>query len=335
MHEWIHLPVINEFIITCHEKTYVDPSFLTNGSLDTPLDWIPGTKVMRLKDIPSFIRTTDPEDIMLNWFVVEAERNKQATFIAVNTFDEFEHNVLGVLRTMLPPTYTIGPLQLLLDQVPDNDLKSIGSNLWKENTGCLEWLDTKAPNSVVLVNFGSITVMSSDHLVEFAWGLANSNQTFLWVIRPDLVSGESAILPPEFVSATEGRGLMVEWVPQEEVLSHPAVGAFLTHNGWNSTLESVAAGVPMICWPFFAEQQTNCRYCCTEWGIGMEIDSDVKRDEVESLVREMMEGERGKEMRNRAMVWKGKAGEATTSPSGSSYVNFEKLIDEVLLASRK
>ncbi|OWM79963.1 7-deoxyloganetin glucosyltransferase-like [Punica granatum] len=314
---------------------FKDASFLTNGCLDTLLDWIPGSKVMRLKDMPSFIRTTDPKDIMLNWFVTQAERNKQATAIVLNTVDEFEDNVLRAIRTMLPPLYTIGPLQHLLDQVPDPELKSIGSNLWKEDQGCFEWLDTKEPNSVILVNFGSITVMSSEHMAEFAWGLANSNQTFLWAIRPDLVSGDSSVLPPDFVSATEGRSLMVSWVAQEEVLNHPAIGAFLTHNGWNSTLESVAAGVPMICWPFFAEQQTNCRYCCTEWGIGMEINSDVKRDEVEGLVREMMEGVKGKKMRNNALEWKKKAREATTAPSGSSYVNFETVINKVLLAPRK
>ncbi|XP_031394207.1 7-deoxyloganetin glucosyltransferase-like [Punica granatum] len=313
-----------------------DASFQTNGCLDTLLDWIPGSKVMRLKDMPSFIRTTDPEDVMLNWFIIEAERNEQATAIVINTFDELEHDALEALRTMLPPVYTIGPLQHHLDQVPDPELKSIGSNLWKEDRGCFEWLNTKAPNSVLLVNFGCVTVMSSEHMVEFAWGLANSNQTFLWVIRPDLILGESDMLPPGFVNATEGRGLIASWVPQEEVLKHPAVGAFLTHSGWNSTLESVSAGVTMICWPFFAEQHTNCRYCCTEWGpIGMEINSDVKRDEVEALVREMMEGEKGKEMRNKVMEWKKKAREATMAPSGSSYVNLEAVINKVLLVPRK
>ncbi|KAI6687795.1 hypothetical protein NL676_024623 [Syzygium grande] len=98
---------------------------------------------------------------------------------------------------------------------------------------------------------------------------------------PDLVVGDTAILPPEFSAATRERSLLASWCPQERVLSHPAVGGFLTHSGWNSTIESIVAGVPVVCWPFFAEQQTNCRYSLEEWGIGMEIDGDVKRDEVE------------------------------------------------------
>ncbi|CAA6658837.1 unnamed protein product [Spirodela intermedia] len=152
----------------------------------------------------------------------------------------------------------------------------MGSNLWKEDTSCLE----------------CITVMTNEQLVEFAWGLADSNQDFLWIIRPDLVKGESAVLPEEFLREVEGRGLLASWCPQEKVLGHPAVVGFLTHSGWNSTLESISGGVPMMCWAFFAEQQTKCRYSCAEWGIGMEIESDVRREEVRSLIAELMEGRR-------------------------------------------
>jgi len=236
---------------------------------------------------------------------------------------------------MFPPIYSIGPLHLLQNQIPDDDLKSIGSNLWKEDVGCLEWLDRKEPNSVVYVNFGSITVMTSEELIEFAWGLAKSNQTFLWIIRPDLVKGDSAVLPPEFFAETKERSLLASWCPQEQVLSHPSIGGFLTHSGWNSTIESVSAGVPMISWPFFAEQQTNCWYSCNEWGIGIEIDGGVKRGEIASLVRELMVGEKEKELKKKkAVEWKKLAKEATSKPSGSSYVNVDKMINEVLLCAR-
>lgn len=290
-------------------------------------------KGIRLRDIPSFVRTTDPEDFMLKFIKAESERAKKASAIVLNTYDALEHEGLVSLASMLPPVYSIGPLHLLLNQVTDSDLKLIGSNLWIEESGCLEWLDSKEPNSVVYVNFGSITVMTSDQLTEFAWGLANSDQTFLWVIRPDLVAGDSAMLPPEFVSATKERGLFASWCSQEQVLSHPSIGGFLTHNGWNSTIESICGGVPMICWPFFAEQQTNCRYCCTEWGIGMEINSDVKRGEVESLVRELMGGEKGSEMKKKTREWKKMAEEAITS-TGSSCTNLDDMINKVLLSPR-
>lgn len=192
----------------------------------------------------------------------------------------------------------------------------------------------KEPNSVVYVNFGSITVMTPQQLIEFAWGLSNGKQTFLWVIRPHLVVGDSAVLPPEFMRVIKERGLLKSWCPQEQVLNHPSIGGFLTHTGWNSAIESVSSGVPMVCWPFFSDQPTNCRFCCTEWGIGMEIMSDVKRDDVESLVRELMEGEKGKEMKKKAVEWKKKAEEATTGAAGSTSMNLDKLINQVLLSPK-
>ncbi|GLT94388.1 hypothetical protein SLE2022_121300 [Rubroshorea leprosula] len=268
-----------------------DESYLKNGYLDTVIDWTPG-KNIRLRDLPSFIQTINPDDFLLKFVVsVLIER---------------------------------------LNQILQTHLRSINSNLWKEEPECLQWLDSKEPKSVVYVNFGSVTVLTAEQLVEFAWGLANSKQSFLWIIRPDLVMGDSSILPPEFLEETKERSLMVNWCSQEEVLNHPAIGGFLTHSGWNSTIESVGCGVPMVCWPFFADQLTNCRYACTEWGIGMEIDGNVRRDEVEKLVRELMEGNKGKEMRKNAQEWKGKA-EKAVSPEGSSFLNLDKLIKEVLL----
>ncbi|KAH7836266.1 hypothetical protein Vadar_034172 [Vaccinium darrowii] len=308
-----------------------DASYLTNGYLETTIDWIQGMENIRFKDLPSFIKTTDPNDLMVNFILQETEAALKASAIILNTFDAFEKPVLDSLSSFLPPIYTLGPLQLLVNQVSDERLKSMHSNLWKEESQCIDWLDTKQPNSVLYVNFGSITVMTPKQLEEFAWGLANSGNDFLWIIRPDLVVGESAMLPPEFVTETEGRGILANWCPQEKVLTHEAIAGFLTHSGWNSTLESVCGGVPVICWPFFAEQQTNCWFSCGEWGIGMEIDNNVRREEVERQVRELMEGEKGKEMKTKVVDWKEKAVDAA-GPGGSSYLNLDKLVTDVLLS---
>lgn len=307
-----------------------DSSYVTNGYLDnTIINWIPGMKDMRLRDFPSFVRTTDPNDIMVNFADIESHKAKKASAVVLNTFDALEKDVLDSLSSILPPIYTVGSLTLLVNQIRDETLKTIGSNLWKEEPECLKWLNSKAPNSVVYVNFGSITVMTAEQLVEFAWGLANSEKMFLWIIRPDLVVGEAAVVPQEFVSKTKERGLLASWCPQEQVLSHPAIGGFLTHCGWNSTIESIGYGVPVICWPFFAEQQTNCRYCCREWGIGMEIE-DVERGNIEGLVKELMDGEKGKEMKKRAMEWKKLADDAIAL----SQLNLDKMIELVLLSPR-
>ncbi|ONK74098.1 uncharacterized protein A4U43_C03F2750 [Asparagus officinalis] len=233
---------------------------LINGYLNTPIDWIPGMKNIRLKNLPSFLQTTDPNDIIFNYLKNESQAAKQATAIIINTLDDLEDSVLEAMSSILPPIYTVGPLTLLL--------------------------------------------MTNQQLVEFAWGLSNSGQDFLWVIRPDVVMGGSASLPKEFFEETKERGLLATWCPQEEVLMHSAVGGFLTHCGWNSMMESISAGVPVICWPYFGDQQTNCWHACTKWGIGMEIDNDVKREDVEGLVRKLMRGEKAKEMKRQAWLWK-------------------------------
>ncbi|CAN6707883.1 unnamed protein product [Malus baccata var. baccata] len=310
-----------------------DESCLTNGFLEMVIDWVPGMKGIRLRDLPTCFRVTDPNDLVFKFSLEAVERVHEVSAVVVHTFDALEPDVLSALSSIPPPVYSIGPLQLLLNQFPLDPLKPMGYSMWKEETECLEWLTTKARNSVVYVNFGSLISLTPQQLLEFGWGLANSKLPFLWAIRPDLVIGESAIFPPEFEFETKERGLLESWCPQEQVLNHLSVGGFLTHSGWNSTIESLSAGVPMLCWPFFADQTTNCYYTCNEWGIGMEIDNDVKRDEVEKLVRELVEGEKGKKMKNKVMEWK-KLAEEATSPQGSSTRNLDNLVNQVLLRKR-
>ncbi|XP_068501953.1 7-deoxyloganetin glucosyltransferase-like [Phaseolus vulgaris] len=244
-----------------------DESYLTNGYLDTKLDWIPGLKNFRLEDLPDYIRTTDANNFMLEYLIDMVDNVLKAPATVINTSEELESEALKALSSMLPSIYPIGPFPSFLNQSPQNHLESLASKLWKEDTECLEWLKSKEPNSVVYVNFGSITIMSPEKLLEFAWGLANSKRPLLWIIRPDLVIGGSVILSFEFVNEISDRGLIASWCPQEQVLNHPSIGGFLTHCGWNSTIESICAGVPMVCWPFFADQPTNYRNICNEWGI--------------------------------------------------------------------
>uniref|UniRef100_A0A6N2K234 Glycosyltransferase n=1 Tax=Salix viminalis TaxID=40686 RepID=A0A6N2K234_SALVM len=270
-----------------------DESFLTNGYLDKVVDWIPGMRGIRLRDLPSFIRTTDPDDFFFKFCAECAGRASEGSAVIFHTFDVLEQEVLNALYTMFPRVYTIGPLELLLNQKQEADLISVGCKLWKEVVECLHWLDSNKPRSVIYVNFGSIVTVTNEQLVEFGLGLAESGHQFLWIIRPDMVVVDSAILPPEYSEETKEVSFICSWCPQEEVLNHPSIGGFLTHSGWGSTIESISCGMPMLCWPFRGDQQTNSRYTCPEWGIGMEIDSNVKRENVKKLVLELMEGEKG------------------------------------------
>ncbi|AES74859.2 UDP-glucosyltransferase family protein [Medicago truncatula] len=119
------------------------------------------------------------------------------------------------------------------------------------------------------------------------------------------------------------RGLIASWCPQEKLLNHHSIGGFLTHCGWNSTTKNICAGVPMLCWPFFSDQPTNCRLICNELEIGVEIDRNVNRENVENLVNEIMVGEKGNKMRRKATELKKKA-EEDTVPGGCSYMNLDK-----------
>jgi hypothetical protein len=188
------------------------------------------------------------------------------------------------------------------------------SSLLLQDRGCLKWLDAQAPASVLYVSFGSIATMSAAELVETAWGLANSGHPFLWVLRPGLVRGtppsEAPPLPDGFDAATRGRGVVVSWAPQEEVLAHPAVGAFWTHCGWNSTLESVCAGVPIMACPCFGDQMGNARYVEHVWRTGLTLDGELERGKVEAAVAALMgPGEPGARLRRRARELKSSAAE--------------------------
>nr|CAN70826.1 hypothetical protein VITISV_029098 [Vitis vinifera] len=275
-----------------------DESCLSNGYLDTSIDWIPGLNGVRLKDLPTFIRTTDPNDTMFNYNLLSVNNALKAKSIILNTFEDLEKEVLDSIKTKFPPVYTIGPLWMLQQQLSEAKLDSIDLNLWKEDTRCLDWLDKRERGSVVYVNYGSLVTLTPSQLSEFAWGLANSKCPFLWVIRSNLVVSEAEIISKDFMEEISGRGLLSGWCPQEKVLQHPG------------------------------DRQTNCFFSCGKWGLGVEIDSNVRREKVEGLVRELMGGEKGKEMKETAMQWKKRAEKATRS-GGSSYVNFDNLVKQL------
>jgi UDP:flavonoid glycosyltransferase YjiC (YdhE family) len=220
---------------------------------------------------------------------------------------------------------------MLLNHISDDFYESVDGNLWNAEPECIKWLDSKEPGSVIYVSFGSSTITTAEELVELAWGLADSKHNFLWIIRPDLIKGDSAILPQDFLFETKEKGFVASWCPQEQVLNHPSIGGFLTHCGWNSMIESISAGVPMICWPFFGDQFANSRKSCNEWGIGLELRDGFIRDEVENIVNEILIGEKGKKVKKRVLEWK-KMAEEATGFDGSSSLNLNNLVNEVLLS---
>ncbi|KAH0689346.1 hypothetical protein KY289_016704 [Solanum tuberosum] len=200
------------------------------------------------------------------------------------------------------------------------------SSLMSQDQTSISWLDTKPPKSVIYVSFGSLAAIEINEFLEIAWGLANSNHPFLWVVRPGLIRGSEWIelLPSEFLETVDGRGHIVKWAPQQQVLTHPAVGAFWTHSGWNSTLESICEGVPMICMPCFGDQMVNARYVSHVWKVGVQLENGLKRTNIENAIRTLMEEEEGKQIKERMLELKEKAN-SCLKPGGSSYESLRSL----------
>lgn len=121
---------------------------MANGYLDTVVDFIPGLKNIRLREFPTHVRTTDRNDPTVNFVLGEAEAVSKASALLFNTFDAMEADALAALAPLCPPIYTIGPVHACVNCLPEDSLKSVETNLWKEECECLRWLESRKPNSV-------------------------------------------------------------------------------------------------------------------------------------------------------------------------------------------
>lgn len=230
------------------------------------------------------------------------------------------------------PLKTIGPTMpsMYLDKQLEDDT-DYGFSIFKPNhDDCIKWLDQKSRRSVVYVSFGSLAVLSAEQMAELCWGLKASNYSFLWVVR----ASEITKLPKNFVEETKEEGLIVAWCRQLEVLSHESIGCFVTHCGWNSTLEALSLGVPMLAMPQWTDQTTNAKYIADVWKIGIRGSIDdrkeiVRRDIVENYIREIMEGERGESIILNAEKWRNSVKKAM-EVGGSSDNNINDFVTSLV-----
>ncbi|XP_073128059.1 7-deoxyloganetic acid glucosyl transferase-like [Henckelia pumila] len=304
--------------------------FQGNGR-DELVKSVPGMEgFLRCRDLPSFCRVDDTNDRLLREISnLTKQSTVRANAVVMNTFEDLEQPVLSNISKHMPRLYTIGPGKMHLKSRLNVDASIPCTSLWAEDRNCIDWLNAQEPKSVIYVSFGSITTVTREQLLEFWHGLVNSQQKFLWVMRPDSITGggDCGRVPVELDKGTKENGYMVEWAPQEEVLNHPAVGGFLTHSGWNSTLESIVAGVPMICWPYFGDQMINSRFVSEVWKIGLDIKDTCDRVVIENAVRELMEV-RNDEFLERANRL-AKMAKMATSEGGSSHCNLNGLVEYI------
>ncbi|XP_021904119.1 UDP-glycosyltransferase 76F1-like [Carica papaya] len=285
---------------------------------------VPEFPHLKVKDLP-VIKTTNPEDLfeLVNGMI---DGTKSSAGVIFNTFQELEDPAIAAISQHFQvPIFPIGPFHKLLPAKPPTQ---------PDQTAAIDWLDKQAPSSVIYVSFGTLAAINEQDFVEIAWGLANSKQPFLWVVRPGLVNGLDwlDLLPDGLIEDLKERGLIVKWAPQLQVLAHPSIAVFWTHNGWNSTLESICEGVPMICMPFFTDQKVNARYARDVWRVGLGFESVklIEREEIERVIRRAMVGEEGKEIRKRVLEWKEMARVCLGENKGSSFQSLERLVSHIL-----
>ncbi|OVA01651.1 UDP-glucuronosyl/UDP-glucosyltransferase [Macleaya cordata] len=331
----------------------------------------PQTSRFHISQLSSILREANGEDRLCKFFRKQISLSLSSDGMLCNTVEEIEPlgvELLGNLMTQKQPVWTIGPLlpPMLLGQnnnaattksngnSPNSSVISqlrAGKELGISPVSCIEWLDHQQPASVLYISFGSQNTISASQMMELALGVEESGKPFIWVLRPprefDIKSEfKSEWLPEGFEGRINEskRGLLVKkWAPQLEILCHKSTGVFLSHCGWNSVMESLSQGVPILGWPLAAEQAYNSKMMEEEMGVCVElargVEGKIVCEEVKRVIEEVMSKEgKGEEMKRKAMVIAKKIRVAVREEEGDRKGFSVRALDdflETLLASKR
>ncbi|KAL1205222.1 UDP-glycosyltransferase 87A2 [Cardamine amara subsp. amara] len=302
-------------LLISHGHALIEPS---ESKEDEIVDYVPGLSPTRLRDLPPIFDGYSHQAFKTAKLCFD-ELSK-AKCILFTTAYELEHKAIDVLTSKLDfPVYTAGPL------IPFEDL-TVGND--RSESDYIRWLDEQPESSVLYISQGSFLSVSETQMEEIVVGVRESGVRFLWVAR----GGESKLK-----KVLEGSsGVVVSWCDQLRVLCHAAIGGFWTHCGFNSTLEGIYSGVPMLAFPLFWDQILNAKMIVDDWRVGMRIERTKKtdlligREEIKEVVKRFMdrESEEVKEMRRRACDLS-EISRGAVAGNGSSNVNIDAFIRDI------
>ncbi|CAI8614705.1 unnamed protein product [Vicia faba] len=273
--------------------------------------------------------------------------------VIVNSFEELESAfVKDYKKVYNDKVWCIGPVSLSntdsLDKVQrGHNNMNVSVDEWIH----LKWLDSQKQESVVYASLGSLCNITLPQLIELGLALEATKRPFIWVIRKGnhLEALEKWIEESGFDGRNDGRGLVIKgWAPQLLILSHPSTGGFLTHCGWNSTIEAICAGVPMVTWPLFADQFLNEILVVQvlevgvkigvkspmRWGEEEETSVLVNKEDIERGIERLMnETNESEERRKRIREFADMAKKAVEK-GGSSHSNVTMFIQDIMKKCR-
>nr|UHH90554.1 UDP-glycosyltransferase [Nicotiana benthamiana] len=300
--------------------------------IDVQLPYMP---LLKYDEIPSFLHPSTPYDFLKRAILGQYKNLSKLSFLLMETFQELELDVVNYLVSKNIPIKTVGPLfkyPKLVTSISDD----VQGDFMKVDENCINWLDKKSSSSVVYISFGSIVILKKEQGEEIAYGLLNSGVNFLWVIKPPtkVPNFEPFVLPNGYLEKVGDRGKIVQWCPQEQVLAHPSVACFVTHCGWNSTMEALSSGMPVLAFPQWGDQVTDAKYLVDIFKVGLRLcrgeaeNKIIPREEVEKCVREVISGLKAAETKDNALKWK-KVAEEAVADGGSSERNLQDFVDYV------
>ncbi|XP_056684908.1 UDP-glycosyltransferase 74G1 [Spinacia oleracea] len=286
---------------------------------------VPGAPELQPWEAPSFVHNYGSYPFWFDVILGQFSNIDQVDWVLCNIFYDMEKEEFSYIIVLFGHGFRPTVPSYYLDKRLEHD-KDYGLQLLNPNTTlCNNWLDSKPKDSVIYVSFGSAAELTEEQFKELAQGLKNSQHNFLWVVR----ESEQAKLPNGFIPETSGPGLVVGWASQLEVLANEATGCFVTHCGFNSVLEALSLGVPVVGVPQWTDQGTNGKFVEDVWGIGVRVKVDddgiVRKKELQECIKEVMEGEKSEEIKRSLSKWKKLAKEAVDE-GGSSDKNIDEFV---------